>query len=265
MSVEHAEPRRDEALLIDCTSLRGRAPDWAIAAVDSLHGMMEDRLRPFPCTLGGDADKRDKLRFVFVDDPAPATGLDALALGLRQYLQICHTLGRTTSLLAFLNTTGRVTTMDDHERLFWGVLQHLHDVDAHPWPDDYPLDPEDRLWEFCFNGVAMFVVCSTPSHLLRQSRRSECMVIAFQPRFVFTGLEHDSAAGAAARRVIRGRLESFDRVPVYPHLAGYGDPSGREWRQYFLPDSNDQVLARCPLRLHPVPHPHQDEEQGAKS
>lgn len=242
-------PRDGAAILVDRESLHRRTPGWAAAAVESLDRAMVDLLLPFPCTFGVDAYRRNALRFVFVDDACGAAGLTKLATSLSAYLAISHTLGKVTSLLAFLDTSSWCTTMVDHERQFWRILQHLHDVDTHPWPGEYPQDPDSPRWEFCYGGVAMFVVCATPAHQGRRSRQAHCMLMTFQPRFVFDGLEHGTAAGDAARRIIRRRLAAYDDVPVYPHLAGYGQPGTREWRQYFITDSNEDVLRRCPLRL----------------
>ena len=237
------------AELLDRESLRSRTPAWASRAVDRLRRDMESKSPPFPCTFGVDAYERNTLRFAFVRDPFTTAGLDELARSLRAYLAIGSTLGRVTSFVAFLDTAGRLERVEDHQRTFWRVLQHLHDVDRSPWPDAYPMDPADPCWEFCFEGEAMFVVCATPAHHARRSRHAECMVVTFQPRFVFRGLEHDTPAGDAARTIIRRRLLRYDDVPVYPYLAGYGQPDAREWRQYFLPDDNDHVIDGCPLHL----------------
>jgi hypothetical protein len=73
------------------------------------------------------------------------------------------------------------------------------------------------------------------------------MMITFQPRPVFDGLDADTPAGQRARKIIRGRLATYDAVPAHSALGPYGDPAHREWRQYFLPDATDTVPARCPL------------------
>jgi len=103
------------------------------------------------------------------------------------------------------------------------------------------------MWEFSFGGTSIFVVCNTPSHTRRRSRYSPGFVITFQPRWVFEGLEPESARGAAARRVIRKRLRAFDGTAPSAALGNYGDPANREWRQYFLPDKNTDAEMGCPF------------------
>jgi uncharacterized protein len=248
------------AAMLDRELLRSQAPTWAAAAVERFCRDMGNTSPPFPCTFGIDAYERNTLRFVFVHEPFADEGLDELARSLSAYLAISSTLGKVTSFLAFLNTAGRLEGLADHQRMFWHVLQHLHDVDRRPWPGAYPMDPADPNWEFCFEGEAMFVVCATPAHVARRSRQAGCMVVTFQPRFVFRGLEHDTPAGNAARAIIRRRVVSYDDIPIYPFLAGYGQLDAREWRQYFLPDDNDHILDRCPLHLSARGHAHMTEE-----
>lgn len=248
-----------DAALLDRELLRSQTPAWASTAVDRLCRDMESTSPPFPCTFGVEAFERNTLRFAFVSEPFTDAGLDELARSLSAYLAISSTLGKVTSFIAFFNTADRLERVVDHERMFWRVLQHLHDVDRRPWPGAYPMDPGDPYWEFCFEGEAMFVVCATPAHVARRSRHAECMVVTFQPRFVFRGLEHDTPAGDAVRAIIRRRLLRYDDVPTYPFLAGYGQSDAREWRQYFLPDDNDHVLDRCPLHLSTRGHAHSTE------
>ena len=128
------------------------------------------------------------------------------------------------------------------------LLQFLHERDPSPWPREVPRDSDDPMWEFSFGGDSIFVVCNTPAHKLRKSRSSLGFMITLQPRWVFEGLESDTARGAAARRVIRKRLRAFDDVDPSPELGDYGDPENREWRQYFLLDENKPFESGCPFR-----------------
>lgn len=139
----------------------------------------------------------------------------------------------------------------DHDD-FWAILQALHDVDPEPWAEDTPRDPADPQWEYSFAGVPMFVFAGAPSYQRRASRNfGHSMVLLFQPRNVFTGIEGGTPAGIAARRQIRDRLAQWDTVPPHPDMGDYGDESNHEWRQYFLADDQSRVVEQCPLRLRP--------------
>jgi FPC/CPF motif-containing protein YcgG len=144
-------------------------------------------------------------------------------------------------------------TLEEYEAEFWALLQSVHDLDDDPWPDDIAPDPDHENWEFAFAGMPMFVVVNTPAHRDRASRHFDCLMVTFQPRFVFDDIAEDSRQGRNARTIIRKRLASYDTVPASPLLGSFGTPGNREWRQYFLDDDNSdepRSTARCPLHVH---------------
>jgi FPC/CPF motif-containing protein YcgG len=209
--------------------------------------------QPFPCTFAVAAARHRGLRFGFVDDLSRRATWQALPAVLGAYLDRYQALGRETSLVVFFGDSGPAPSLDDYFRRFWSVLQFLHDGDRQPWPARVPADPGHPLWEFSFAGTEIFVVCGNPAYRARRSRHNERFMITFQPRWVFEGLGANSPRGAAARRVIRGRLKAFDGQPPAPELGSYGDPGNREWRQYFLADRNDQSPAGCPFQARLAP------------
>ncbi|PSP42965.1 hypothetical protein BRC68_09520, partial [Halobacteriales archaeon QH_6_64_20] len=46
---------------------------------------------------------------------------------------------------------------------------------------------------------------------------------------------------------IRDRLREYDSVPRHPDSGDYADPRRHEWKQYMLPETNAESVARCPL------------------
>jgi FPC/CPF motif-containing protein YcgG len=74
-----------------------------------------------------------------------------------------------------------------------------------------------------------------------------------QSRDGFDVVAGNTAMGRNARRIIREKLEAYDRVPIYPALGHYGAPENREWKQYFVPETNEPMSKRCPF------HPETDE------
>jgi FPC/CPF motif-containing protein YcgG len=120
------------------------------------------------------------------------------------------------------------------------------------------------MWEFSFAGEPIFVVCSTPAHVMRQSRRSSAFMMTFQPRWVFDKILGTEKAAAAAFAKVRERLVPFDTTGPSPLLGHYGNPEGREYSQYFLYDDN-QIPPECPfhrLAQSKIP-PVEDTEQAA--
>jgi len=226
-----------------------RVVEWERDAVARFSARMLDGERLFPCVFGVDALRRGTLRFAFV--PAPPGDVSGLADALAEFVEMAPALGRRTSLVTFFEPTDGDRSLGEWHDYFWTLLQGLHDGDPGEWPDEIPAHTEDSRWEFCFNGMPMFVVVNTPAHRRRASRYFEYFCITFQPRFVFDDIAESSPPGVRARRVIRRRLSAYDSVPAAPLLGSFGVPGNREWTQYFLDDDNAPLPdeSRCPLRI----------------
>jgi FPC/CPF motif-containing protein YcgG len=220
-------------------------PEWYAAGVRSLRDSL--RHREYPCHFGRQAFERGQLltTYAIMEELRPLAG--ALAYFLDSTPRV---RGGRHLLCAFVRTADG-STHRDHDRMFWQVLQYLHDHDPAPWPAAFPTSPQDPAWEFCFNGAAMFVFGAASTHVARASRNlGEHLVLLFQPRSVFLGIEGGTPAGIVARSRIRDRLRAWDLAAPHPAMGDYGDPSNFEWRQYFIPDDDSDLHPVCPLRLH---------------
>jgi uncharacterized protein len=236
----------DDQTLLNCTL--GKLPPWgAPYAEDLLRALLSSR-EPFPCTFAVAAAKKDSLRFGFIESLHDTEAWWPLMDTLSDYLKTYQEISRDTSLVVFFSPEKEPLTIMEYYQKFWDILQFLHDNDAEAWPASIPCQVDDGWWEFSFGGVPIFAVCSTPAHGRRKSRGGTTFLITFQPRWVFEGLEADTPRGAAVRRVIRERLRAYDDVEPSPELGAYGDPANREWRQYFLPDDNQESVPRCPFQ-----------------
>lgn len=51
------------------------------------------------------------------------------------------------------------------------------------------------------------------------------------------------------RQLDRGdlRLAAYDDVPMHPDTGDFADPRAREWKQYMLPETNEESVARFSL------------------
>ncbi|MFB9832656.1 YqcI/YcgG family protein [Actinoallomurus acaciae] len=224
----------------------GDLPDWGRACAEEL---MSNLLveKSFPCTFAVAAAKKHTLRFGFIDSEKDPSRWGPLPDILGEYLRVYQDIDRETSLVVFFRPEEEPAGMSSYFSRFWDVLQYLHRKDTLPWPGEIPEDPGEPLWEFSFGGTPIFVVCNTPAHTRRRSRHSSGMVITFQPRWVFEGLESGTPRGGAARRVIRNRIRRFDGMEPAPQLGDYGAEDNREWKQYFLPDGNEEEIHGCPF------------------
>jgi uncharacterized protein len=155
---------------------------------------------------------------------------------------------RRQVLAVFINIDGGRTHRANGDA-FWSVLQYLHDHDDLPWPDGLAPNPDDPGWEFCFHGTAMFVFNAVPTHLVRRSRNlGNAMVLLFQPRNVFSGIEGGTPTGTVVRRRIRDSLKSWESSGVHPAMGDFGDPSNLEWRQYVIRDDDSEMYPVCPFQ-----------------
>lgn len=229
----------------------GEFPEWGVACLNDFLSTVLSTESQFPCTFAVAGAKKKALRFAFVELLDDQRSWEPLVSALGEYLDSSRGSVRETSFVVFFRPEKRARPLLDYYRAFWSVLQFLHDRDPEPWPRDLPAAPADPWWEFAFRGIPMFVVCNNPAHQMRASRYSSGMVLTFQPRWVFAGIEADTPRGMAARRVIRKRLRAFDAIEPSPYLGDYGDADNREWRQYFLPDDNTSRMPQCPFDSDP--------------
>lgn len=219
---------------------------WQSKAMTSFEERMLDSEDKFPCIFGVDAVARKTLRYGFIEAGSHA---EQLATTLRSFTSICEELGRRTSLVVFFESWGAPEeTHESYYQEFWELLGKTASLDETPWLSEYSTDTEDPTFEYCFNGVPMFVVVNTPLHTARRSRQFERVAITFQPRFVFDDIKAGTKTGDNARKVIRGRIDDYDTAPLTAMLGNYGEETNNEWRQYYLDDGQDTISrGKCPV------------------
>ena len=89
------------------------------------------------------------------------------------------------------------------------MLQYLHENDNQAWPKQIPEDPDHYLWEFSFGGEPIFAFGNAPAYKQRKTRHlGNSLVIGFQPRTIFDGLEGDRPKGAYSRQMVVSELKS---------------------------------------------------------
>jgi uncharacterized protein len=223
----------------------GSAPQpWWGASLRAFRASLSRR--DYPCHFGRIALERGELFATFFEE-----SVAPLAESLTEFLDMSRQRPeRRMVLAAFGRPDDRLASERSQAERFWAVLQGLHDGDTMAWPADVPPGPDHSAWEYSFHGVPMFVFAAAPSYRRRASRNlGPGLVLLFQPRSVFNGIEGGTPRGVRARLVIRDRLRRWDAVDPHPDLADYGDPSNHEWRQYFIPDDQSRLYEQCPLHL----------------
>lgn len=235
------------ARLLTASDVGDSVPPWARAAIDGFRAVVSGDPDPFPCYFATRADRDGWLRYTYltaaeIAEPYPLR--DALVAFLAEAGSIA---GRSALIAIAEPAEG---TLADDEAAFWSILQFLHDHDVAAWPATVPSFAENPLWEFCFAGEPIFVTGHSPHYRRRRSRRSEAgLVLVIQTRTNLAGIVGHSLTAQRVRHRIRTSVASYDDLPPSPELGEYGDPHVREWRQYWLPDSNEVADRGCPLVL----------------
>jgi FPC/CPF motif-containing protein YcgG len=232
---------------------------WQSVLFSEFQAQMSSEARPFPCIFGVTGYRSDQLRYLFLDP----FEVEVLGAQLAQFVAESRSLGPNTSLVVFTRPRP-VQTLDAYYRKMWLTLDQLARLDKNPWPDTIPEQIDHPMWEFSFAGEPIFVVCSTPAHVMRQSRRSSAFMLTFQPRWVFEKILGTEKAASAAFAEVRKRLIPYDSTSPSPLLGRYGNSDGREYQQYFLSDDN-HAEAGCPFAklAQSKASPIEDREQAA--
>ncbi|PEN12698.1 hypothetical protein CN630_33370, partial [Bacillus wiedmannii] len=87
-----------------------------------------------------------------------------------------------------------------------------------------------------------------PIYAERQSRYTENgLEITLQPRGTLDDITGNTKQGKQVRKVIRKRLLAYDNISMHPDIGDYGAENSHEWKQYILPETNEESVMRCPI------------------
>lgn len=230
----------------DLTNVKNHVPTWLPEVYRKFHDKVSQP--EFPCDFGTSSEIQGLLRYTY----SQGNDLEFLPAALSRFLQLSrnHPLKRH-ALVLFEEPKDENLTLNEYRNRFWEILQFLHDNDPSHWPEGVPMSTDDPQWEFSFDGDSMFVFGSCPAYVKRQSRNlGPSLVLLFQPRRVFRGIEGGTPSGTAARERIRRKLRTYDSVKDHPDMGSYSDTTSFEWKQYFIPDDNVSETEPCPLTIH---------------
>lgn len=219
-------------------------PDWLIKEYQLFKNTVTDKT--FPCTFGMAAQRNGELRYAYIsrDD------WSGLPLAMEDFNRLFDDQKRLIrhGLFVFVEPEKETKSLEFYREYFWKVLQYLHDHDVHDWPEGFPKDPDHHLWNFSFAKESYFAFGNAPAYKQRKTRDlGNSLVIGFQPRQIFEGLEGTSPGGAMSREKIRERVELWDELPKHPNISHYGDEDHREWKQYFIGDDIEPIKGKCPF------------------
>lgn len=224
------------------------APPWVQEHYGDFHQFVTSPTRPHPCSFGVAAEKGHKLRYSYVSRDEISRPRE-LAPTVRAFQALAPTLGGRPALIVFVDSDPGLGA-EEQEATFWSLLQGLHDHDDSPWPESIPTEIEHPLWQFCFAGEPWFINGHGTAYRRRLSRGSKRGIfLVMQTHANLTGIVGHTPVAEAVRREIRQAVRAYDLVDVSPDFTIYGDPAGREWKQYWLADDNDPRTGTCPLEI----------------
>lgn len=136
---------------------------WKKDACRRFAAKMTDREARFPCIPATRAFALGHLRFGFAPSPWDGSAGPELAEIIAEYGRASRSFGDYSSLVVFFEAEDNVREVLAYEDAFWNLLNQVSRLDRTPWPEDIPEDPEQALWEFCYDGERYFVYCGTPA------------------------------------------------------------------------------------------------------
>lgn len=220
-------------------------PQWLVQEYKNFERIVSDST--FPCTFGIAGQKRGELRYSYITH--------------NDWSHLPKTIERFNNLFdqqeklirygffLFVEPEKEERSISYYRQYFWNILQYLHDHDDQKWPEDFPHDPDHHLWTFVFANEPYFAFGNAPAYKQRKTRDlGKSLIIGFQPRRIFEGLEGTSKTGKMSREKIRKRVERWDGLPTHPNISHYGDESHREWKQYFIGDDMEPIRGSCPFK-----------------
>lgn len=219
---------------------------WKREAYHLFQEKLKNKVDAFPCIPAVQGNYLGQLRFSFLDDVKSHFAGKDLADILKEYNTISKETGQYASLIIFSNNSEKLS-VQAYEDLFWSLLSDVSFYDEESWPANIPMEPENQIWEYCFQKEPYFVYCATPSHKKRKSRYFPFFMLALTPRWVLEQFEKNNKKAKNTKASIRNRLTRYDRISPHPDLKTYGEEGNLEWKQYFLRD-DETSLPQCPFK-----------------
>ncbi len=218
-------------------------PEWVLHEYQTFHDTVTDST--FPCYFGMKAENKGELRYAYLSHDDWSN----LPKAVDQFLQLFRDPPFIRhGLFVFVEPEKGEQDIEYYRDYFWRILQYLHEEDPIPWPKESPRDPAHYLWDFHFAGEPIFAFGNAPAYKQRRTRNlGNSLVLGFQPRKIFKGLEGTEKGGIMSREKVRERTEAWDQLPTHPDISHFGDPTHNEWKQFFIGDDIEPLKGKCPF------------------
>ncbi|WP_173915322.1 YqcI/YcgG family protein [Halobacillus sp. Marseille-Q1614] len=218
-------------------------PQWLKEEFKTFSKIVTDKT--FPCFFGRTGHLRGELRYAYIEHD----NWDHLPDAVESFLQLFEDPdAKRHGLFIFVEPEEEEQCLEFYRSQFWDILQYLHGNDRFPWPKKAPRDPDHFLWDFHFAGEPIFAFGNAPAYKQRKTRNlGNSLILGFQPRKIFQGLEGTEKGGIMSREKVRERVEKWDGLPKHPDISHFGDPDHNEWKQSFIGDDIKPIEGKCPF------------------
>jgi len=237
----------------------GLLPSWALSEFEIFHRKLtQDK---FPCHFGTVGVKKDEMRYGVINHDA----LHELPGKLHEFMQFARAHEDVRhAYIAFFEPEEKPGDFAHYHQRFWDIVNYLHQHDPLPWPAHVPQDTDNPGWEFCFSGEGIFLFTGFPAYEHRNSRRfGDSMMILFQPKRVFNGIEGATPGGVRARQIIRPKLQAYDDgMEMHPDFNVIDETLAFRWKQYCASDNNTPAVGSCPFHSVTKPRQHLSAKDG---
>ncbi|MFD1020871.1 YqcI/YcgG family protein [Thalassobacillus hwangdonensis] len=218
-------------------------PQWLADEYKTFSEIVTDKT--FPCFFGRTGQRKGELRYAYIEHDK----WDHLPEAVESFLSLfTETNPIRHGLFIFVEPEKTEQSLEYYRAYFWKILQYLHENDRFPWPESAPEDPDHHLWDFHFAGQPIFTFGNAPAYKQRRTRHlGNSLILGFQPRTIFQGLEGTEKGGVMSREQVRKRVEKWDGLPTHPDISHFGDPNHNEWKQSFIGDDIEPIQGKCPF------------------
>lgn len=192
----------------------------------------------FPCFFARDAYLKNELLYghcSFKD------GMEAIKSLFDACVNVINK-NREQTIILWIDDTKTSSLQEDYA-FTATLMNYLLTQDPEGWPENATTNPNSPHWDFWYGGIDFFINVSTPNHHKRKSRNlGKAYTLVVQSRTSFDIVEERVGS---SRKIIRKRIDRYDDCLHSPALGEHGEHS--EIDQFFLGDSNDMQISRCPL------------------
>ena len=226
-------------------------PGWVLLCYFQFVEFISNKDPIFPCYFATNAHTQKALFYSYIEPLETDSPLELINT-LCKYLISAREFSHYTALIIFIKTKLSNQRLEYYRKVFWELLQYIHDNDLKLWPDTIPKNPNNLDWKFCFNGIPVFINGHSSAYQKRKSRSAPCdLMLVIQPLENLTKLKRNSKSVQAISNKIRDYVESYDLQKISRVFGkNFADSKILNWKQFWLTDTDNELEEEyCPLKI----------------